>query len=104
MAIRLDHTIVPSRDKDASAKFFAEIFGLKVSRGFFALVPYRVRSPQPDVRFESLADIEIVGQGCPLHPQKPTFVVPEGSSLRLSNATTNRSLHPLGIATRWARC
>ena len=38
MAIRLDHTIVPARDKDASAKFFAEIFGLKVSRGFFARV------------------------------------------------------------------
>jgi catechol 2,3-dioxygenase-like lactoylglutathione lyase family enzyme len=38
MAIRLDHTIVPARDKDASAKFFAEIFGLKVDRGFFARV------------------------------------------------------------------
>ena len=38
MAIRLDHTIVPAEDKVASAKFFAEIFGLKVSRGFFARV------------------------------------------------------------------
>jgi len=32
MAIRLDHTIVPAKDKVASAKFFAEIFGLKVTR------------------------------------------------------------------------
>ena len=38
MAIRLDHTIVPAEDKVASAKFFAEVFGLKVGRGFFARV------------------------------------------------------------------
>jgi hypothetical protein len=28
MAIVLDHTIVPAHDKEASAKFFARIFGL----------------------------------------------------------------------------
>ena len=28
MAILLDHTIVPARDKEASARFFAEIFGV----------------------------------------------------------------------------
>ncbi len=33
MAIVLDHTIVPAKDKVASAKFFAEIFGLKVKPG-----------------------------------------------------------------------
>ena len=33
MTIRLDHTIVPARDKDASARFFAEIFGLTVAAG-----------------------------------------------------------------------
>jgi len=38
MAIRLDHTIVPAEDKLASAEFFAEIFGLKVKRGYFAQV------------------------------------------------------------------
>jgi catechol 2,3-dioxygenase-like lactoylglutathione lyase family enzyme len=42
MAIRLDHTIVPAKDKHASAAFFAEIFGLAVdpSDGHFA--PVRV--------------------------------------------------------------
>jgi catechol 2,3-dioxygenase-like lactoylglutathione lyase family enzyme len=30
MAILLDHTIVPAKDKHASAKFFADIFGLTV--------------------------------------------------------------------------
>ena len=29
MAIFLDHTIVPARDKEASARFFAKIFGLE---------------------------------------------------------------------------
>ena len=38
MTIRLDHTIVPARDKAASAEFFADIFGLEVDHGFFARV------------------------------------------------------------------
>jgi catechol 2,3-dioxygenase-like lactoylglutathione lyase family enzyme len=40
MAIHLDHTIVPAHDKIASAKFFAEIFGLTVrpKPGYFAQV------------------------------------------------------------------
>jgi catechol 2,3-dioxygenase-like lactoylglutathione lyase family enzyme len=38
MAIRLDHTIVPARDKLASAEFFAEVFGLTVKPGYFAQV------------------------------------------------------------------
>ena len=36
MTIRLDHTIVPAKDKNASAAFFAEIFGLTVVPGHFA--------------------------------------------------------------------
>jgi catechol 2,3-dioxygenase-like lactoylglutathione lyase family enzyme len=40
MAIHLDHTIVPAKDKIASAEFFAEIFGLTVKPGpsYFAQV------------------------------------------------------------------
>ena len=40
MAIVLDHTIVPARDKEASARFFAEMFGLeyKGASGHFAPV------------------------------------------------------------------
>ena len=38
MAINLDHTIVPAKDKEASASFFAEIFGLTVEAGYFARV------------------------------------------------------------------
>jgi hypothetical protein len=40
MTIRLDHTIVPAKDKLASAEFFAEMFGLRVEpeAGHFAQV------------------------------------------------------------------
>jgi catechol 2,3-dioxygenase-like lactoylglutathione lyase family enzyme len=40
MAILLDHTIVPAKDKRGSATFLAEIFGLKVKpgEGYFAQV------------------------------------------------------------------
>ena len=38
MTIRLDHTIVPAKDKMVSATFFAEIFGLTVRPGYFAQV------------------------------------------------------------------
>jgi catechol 2,3-dioxygenase-like lactoylglutathione lyase family enzyme len=38
MAIRLDRTIVPAKDKMSSAEFFADIFGLAVKPGYFAQV------------------------------------------------------------------
>ena len=40
MTITLNHTIVSARDKDAAARFFAEIFGLRFEAlgGHFALV------------------------------------------------------------------
>lgn len=41
MTINLNHTIVPTKNKQASAEFFAHLFGLKVEsvRGHFAVVP-----------------------------------------------------------------
>ncbi len=40
MPITLNHTIVPARDKEASARFFADIFGLSYegTKGHFAPV------------------------------------------------------------------
>jgi len=45
MTIRLDHTIVPAKDKIASARFFAEMFGLTVEpdTGHFAEVQVNQR-------------------------------------------------------------
>ena len=42
MAIHLDHTIVPAHDKEASARFFAEIFGLKYEGPMGHFAPVRV--------------------------------------------------------------
>jgi len=42
MTIQLDHTIVPARDKKASAEIFAEIFGLKVTPGDGYFVQVRI--------------------------------------------------------------
>jgi hypothetical protein len=42
MAIELNHTIVPARDKVASAKFFARIFGLRYEAPKSHFSPIRV--------------------------------------------------------------
>lgn len=42
MAIELDHTIVPAKDKEASARFFARIFGLAYAGTHSHFAPVRV--------------------------------------------------------------
>jgi catechol 2,3-dioxygenase-like lactoylglutathione lyase family enzyme len=42
MAITLDHTIIPARDKIASAKFFAKLFGLKCDDPLGTFAPVRI--------------------------------------------------------------
>ena len=42
MAIILNHTIVPAKDKDASARFFAKTFGLKYEGATGHFAPVRV--------------------------------------------------------------
>jgi catechol 2,3-dioxygenase-like lactoylglutathione lyase family enzyme len=42
MTIELDHTIVPARDKEASARFFARIFGLAYQGPMSHFAPVRV--------------------------------------------------------------
>jgi catechol 2,3-dioxygenase-like lactoylglutathione lyase family enzyme len=42
MAITLNHTIVPARDKEASARFFAQIFGLEYAGPTGHFAPVRV--------------------------------------------------------------
>jgi len=42
MTITLNHTIVPARDKEASARFFADIFGLKYEGASGHFAPVRV--------------------------------------------------------------
>ena len=42
MAIILNHTIVPAHDKDAAARFFAKMFGLKYEGASGHFAPVRV--------------------------------------------------------------
>lgn len=42
MTIELDHTIVPARDKVASAEFFARIFGLRYEGAISHFAPVKV--------------------------------------------------------------
>ncbi|MGE5218083.1 MAG: VOC family protein [Chloroflexota bacterium] len=42
MAIKLNHTIVPAKDKEAAAKFFAKIFGLSFDGPMGHFAPVRV--------------------------------------------------------------
>jgi catechol 2,3-dioxygenase-like lactoylglutathione lyase family enzyme len=42
MAITLNHTIVPAHDKEASARFFAHIFGLQYEGAMSHFAPVRV--------------------------------------------------------------
>lgn len=42
MAIELNHTIVPSRDKEAAARFFARIFGLSYDGLYSHFAPVKV--------------------------------------------------------------
>ena len=42
MAITLNHTIVPARDKEAAARFFAQIFGLQYDGPMSHFAPVRV--------------------------------------------------------------
>ena len=42
MTIELDHTIVPSRDKEAAARFFSRIFGLSYNGPVSHFAPVRV--------------------------------------------------------------
>src|SRR5260370_14502444 len=42
MSIMLDHTIVPARDKEASARFLARILGLRYEGGASHFAPLRI--------------------------------------------------------------
>ena len=57
MAIVLNHTIVPARDKKAAAHFFAEIFGLKTEPlSYFA--PVRINDQMTMLFSDEYTDFE----------------------------------------------
>ena len=58
MTIRLDHTIVPAKDKRSAAEFFAAIFGLTVKPGEGHFAQVQVNE---SLTFDFADDSDIVG-------------------------------------------
>lgn len=58
MSIRLDHTIVPVKDKRESAAFFAEMFGLQVKPGQDHFAQVQINE---SLTFDFADDPEIAG-------------------------------------------
>lgn len=57
MTIHLDHTIVPARDKEASARFFARIFGLEYDGPVSHFAPVRIND-QLTIDFDNWDEFE----------------------------------------------
>ena len=57
MTIELDHTIVPSRDKEAAARFFSRIFGLNYTGPVSHFAPVRVNE-NLTLDFDEASDFE----------------------------------------------
>ena len=68
MTIRLDHTIVPAKDKAASARFFAEVFGLTVKR---------VRGPFAPVQVNESLTLDFADERDPIQSHHYAFHVSE---------------------------
>ena len=56
MTIHLDHTIVPARDKEGSARFFARIFGLEYSGPVSHFAPVKIND-QLTIDFDDLGPV-----------------------------------------------
>lgn len=57
MTIELNHTIVPAHDKEASARFFADIFGLAYEGMHFHFAPVQVND-RLTLDFDDASDFE----------------------------------------------
>ena len=57
VTIELDHTIVPSRDKEAAARFFSRIFGLSYNGPVSHFAPVRVNE-NLTLDFDQASDFE----------------------------------------------
>lgn len=57
MTIELDHTIVPSKDKESAAQFFARIFGLRYEGAVSHFAPVQVNG-RLTLDFDDATDFE----------------------------------------------
>jgi catechol 2,3-dioxygenase-like lactoylglutathione lyase family enzyme len=68
MTVQLNHTIVTAHDKDASARFLADILGLEVSPRYGPFVP---------VRIPNGVTLDFAEASGPITPQHYAFLVSE---------------------------
>ena len=68
MTIELNHTIVPARDKEESARFYERMFGFKCQGPMGPFAPVKIASQSLTLDFESRE---------PLQPQHYAFKVSE---------------------------
>ncbi len=85
MAITLNHTIVPARDKEAAARFFAQIFGLQYDGPLSHFAPVRVNG-ELTLDFDNAESFE----------RAPLCVSRERRGVRRYLQTRARSGHFLG--------
>ncbi len=58
MTIELNHTIVPARDKKASARFYADLFGFEYPGSFGHFEPVRIASQALTLDFDDRENFE----------------------------------------------
>jgi catechol 2,3-dioxygenase-like lactoylglutathione lyase family enzyme len=68
MSVELNHTIVLAKDRDASARYFAEIMGLPAPTSF---------GPFLDVKTANGVDLAFMATDRPVSPQHYAFLVSE---------------------------
>ena len=57
MGVSLDHTIVPSHDKERAARFFADMFGLKYEGPWGHFAPVKVNGGTLSLDFDTRDDV-----------------------------------------------
>ncbi len=88
MTISLNHTIVPARDKHASATFLAGVLGLEVEKPFGPFVPLHIGSVSLD-----FADVDLADKGITkIAPHHYAFEVSEEEFDRIFARITEAGL------------
>jgi len=85
--VKLNHTIVEATDRDATARFLAEILGLREPSTYG---PFRV------VELSNGVSLDVVEAGGPVHPQHYAFLVSDKEFDRIKERIEARGL------TYWA--
>ncbi|KUI13997.1 bleomycin resistance protein [Mycobacterium sp. GA-1285] len=85
MAIEFNHTIVAARDREESARFFTELFGLPPAKEFGPFLAV-------GLAHDASLDYAQVGPGEKIHPQHLAFLVSEDEFTEIYGRIQDRGL------------